>query len=233
MFEFLSVNRAGISAVLIIVLLVALVGSIMFGLRDSYRRRSDEVFGDPLRTTNGWYWAVAGVSSLLLVWFYFSWGSARAYFPKSANEICQVARVDEALSPINAALPAGARFYKSTTLLNRNSSQLDDIEATIGSQGFSAAEQQELRDIINNIRVLMIISSDPAQQSVESVAGFQNIEARLQGIADQLGDKSFPSDAQVAAVTAEADGQARWGLLKTRRTPSRRRLQTSRPEAKR
>ena len=119
MFEFLSANRAAISSVVIVVLALAFAGSIVFGLRDSARRRSDEVFGDPLRTTNGWYWAVAGVSSLLLVWYYFSWGAARAYFPMAANEICQVARVDEALSPINASLPAGSRFYKSTTLLTR------------------------------------------------------------------------------------------------------------------
>ena len=77
MFEYLSLNRAAISAVIIIVLALALVGSIAFGLRDSVRRRSDEVFGDPLRTSNGWYWAVAGVCSLLLVWYYFSWGAAR------------------------------------------------------------------------------------------------------------------------------------------------------------
>ncbi len=69
MFEFLSLNRAVISAFIIIVLALALVGSIVFGLRDSARRRSDEVFGDPLRTSNGWYWAVAGVCSLLLVWY--------------------------------------------------------------------------------------------------------------------------------------------------------------------
>ncbi|MGB0824044.1 MAG: hypothetical protein ACPGSK_07905, partial [Alphaproteobacteria bacterium] len=152
MFEYLSLNRAAISAVIIIVLALALVGSIAFGLRDSARRRSDEVFGDPLRTSNGWYWAVAGVCSLLLVWYYFSWGAARAYFPQSANEICQVARVDEALSPINASLPAGARFYKSTTLLSRNTAQLDDIASAIfacvydtvkggGPKGFCAARR--------------------------------------------------------------------------------------------
>ncbi len=212
MFEFLSENRAAISAVVIIVLLVAFVSSIMFGLRDSARRRSDEVFGDPLRTTNGWYWAVAGVSSLLLVWYYFSWGAARAYFPDSANEICQVARVDEALSPINASLPAGARFYKSTTLLNRNGTQLDSFEASLSEQGFSVAEQQELRDIINDIRVLMTISASPELQSPESIAAFARVEGDLFDLADKLSDPAFPSQAQIDAALAEAAGQAKWGL---------------------
>jgi taurine transport system permease protein len=212
MFEFLSLNRAAISAFIIIVLALALVGSIVFGLRDSARRRSDEVFGDPLRTSNGWYWAVAGVCSLLLVWYYFSWGAARAYFPQSANEICQVARVDEALSPINASLPAGARFYKSTTLLSRNTAQLDSIAAGLDQQGFNAAEEAELRDIISDIRLLMVISADPASQSVESIAGFDDIETLLRGLADKLGDPGFPSAEQVATVTAEAEGQTKWGL---------------------
>ena len=212
MFEYLSLNRAAISAVIIIVLALALVGSIAFGLRDSARRRSDEVFGDPLWTSNGWYWAAAGVCSLLLVWYYFSWGAARAYFPQSANEICQVARVDEALSPINASLPAGARFYKSTTLLSRNTAQLDGIAASLDQQGFNAAEEAELREIIADIRVLMVISADPARQSVESIAGLDDIEARLRGLADKLGDPSFPSAEQVATVTAEAEGQTKWGL---------------------
>ncbi|RZO29545.1 MAG: ABC transporter permease subunit [Rhodospirillaceae bacterium] len=212
MFEILSQNRAAISAVFIIVLALALVASITFGLRDSARRRSDEVFGDPLRTTNGWYWAVAGVCSLLLVWYYFSWGAARAYFPQSANEICQVARVDEALSPINASLPTGARFYKSTTLLSRNSGQLDDIVSSLSQQGFSAAEEAELRSIVADIRLLMVISSDPARQSMASITGFEQIEDRLLGLAEQLGNPVFPTAAQVEAATAEAAGQSKWGL---------------------
>ena len=212
MFEFLSANRAAISSVVIVVLALAFAGSIVFGLRDSARRRSDEVFGDPLRTTNGWYWAVAGVSSLLLVWYYFSWGAARAYFPMAANEICQVARVDEALSPINASLPAGARFYKSTTLLTRNSNQLDSFEAGLSEQGFSAAEQQELRGIINDIRVLMSTSATPEMQSPESIAGFARVEGDLYDLAERLADPSFPTPDQIEAALAEADGQAKWGL---------------------
>ena len=129
-----------------------------------------------------------------------SWGAARAYFPQSANEICQVARVDEALSPINASLPTAARFYKSTTLLSRNTAQLDGIAAGLDEQGFNAAEEAELRDIIADIRLLMVISADPASQSVDSIAGFDDIEARLRRLADKLGDPAFPRAAQGGTV---------------------------------
>ena len=58
----------------------------------------------------------------------------------------------------------------------------------------------------------MVISADPASQSVDSIAGFDDIEARLRGLADKLGDPAFPSAEQVATVTAEAEGQTKWGL---------------------
>ena len=95
--------------------------------------------------------------------------------PVDKSKICQVARVDEALSPINASLPAGARFYKSTTLLTRNGDQLNRFEASLGEQGFSVVEQEEMAAIIADIRVLMTISAAPSMQSQTSIAGFSQI----------------------------------------------------------
>lgn len=120
MFESLSDNRATIAATLIIVLLVTFVTSIYIGRKQSVLTDKDAVFGDPERTKGGWYWAVCGISALMLIWFYYSWGAGRAFVPLAANEMCQVAKLEEALSPIKAALPIGSRYYKSTLLVARN-----------------------------------------------------------------------------------------------------------------
>ena len=127
MFEWLSDNRATFALVTIIGLVAAFVWSIHIGLRQTRLRAKDEVFGDPERTRGGWYWAVCGVSALMLVWFYYSWGVARAVFPQAANELCQVAKIDESIAPISAALPISSRYLKSTTLVVRNSAQLDAL----------------------------------------------------------------------------------------------------------
>ena len=119
MFEWLSDNRATFALVTIIGLVAAFAWSIHFGLRQTRLRAKDEVFGDPERTRGGWYWAVCGVSALMLVWFYYSWGMARAVFPLAANELCQVAKIDESIAPISAALPISSRYLKSTTLVVR------------------------------------------------------------------------------------------------------------------
>ena len=74
------------------VLVVAFIWSIFYGVRQTRLRATEDVFGDPLRTERGWYWAVTGISALLLIWFYFSWGMARAYFPNAGNELVNPAR---------------------------------------------------------------------------------------------------------------------------------------------
>ena len=67
----------------------------------------------------------------MLVWFYFSWGVGRAYFPKAANEMCQIAKVEEAISPITASIPINSRYYKSTALIKRNINQLKQLAEEI------------------------------------------------------------------------------------------------------
>ena len=71
MFEWISDSRASIAFFIIIGLVAAFVWSIRKGLVETRRRAKDEVFGDPERTRGGWYWAVCGVSALMLVWFYY------------------------------------------------------------------------------------------------------------------------------------------------------------------
>jgi len=94
--EWLSDNRAVVAAIIILLLVGSFFASIIYGIKQTRLREKDQVFGDPERTVGGWFWAVCGVSTLLLVWFYFSWGSARAFFPQAANELCQVAKLHEA-----------------------------------------------------------------------------------------------------------------------------------------
>ncbi len=162
MFEWLSQNRADVAAVLIILLLIAFIASIYIGRKQARITEKDEVFGDPERTKGGWYWAVCGICALLLVWFYYSWGVGRAYFPQAANEMCQVAKLEEVLSPVKAALPIGSRYYKSTLLVSRNSGQIDALRADLAGAGFTADEQAELKALVDKVDSLIANSSDPA-----------------------------------------------------------------------
>jgi len=204
--EWLSDNRASIAAVIIILLIVTFAISLYIGIKQSRLTAKDEVFGDPERTRGGWYWAVCGISSLMLIWFYFSWGAGRAYFPLAANEMCQVAKLEEVISPIKAALPLGSRYYKSTLLVARNSSQLALLPEQMPKVAFSSQEQAELGDLIRQIYRMMAISSDPANLSQKSKDQLVELAKKLDTLSSEL--RSEPNG---SPPTAEALAQPKWG----------------------
>ncbi len=210
MVDWLSVHRADIMAVFILILVVAFAASIYRGVKFSIARQNDEVFGDPERTKGGWYWAITGVSTILLLWLYFSWGMARAYFPMAANEMCQIAKIEEVLSPIKAQLPIGSRYYKSTTLVVRNGEQIDTLDNSMPSDVFTTREQAQLSNVIDQTRMLLSVLSDPELQSTETSNQLIAITADVDALSARLAegyDGLTPTD--------EALNQPRWGVTDT------------------
>ncbi|MEL0076569.1 MAG: ABC transporter permease [Alphaproteobacteria bacterium] len=206
MFDWLSDNRALVALILIIGLIVTFVISIHVGLKQTRLRAKDEVFGDPERTKGGWYWAMCGVSALLLVWFYYSWGMARAVFPTAANELCQVAKVEEAMSPITAALPIESRYLKSTTLVVRNKAQVDKLIASFPPSVFSPNEETKLRNALANTAALMSMLSNSDFVDASAIDALGGVETRLRDVAAQL--RGNYDDLR---PEAEAFEQPKWG----------------------
>ena len=186
MFDWISDNRASIALVIIIALAVAFVFSIFVGVKQTRLRAKDEVFGDPERTKGGWYWALCGVSALLLVWFYYSWGAARAVFPTAANELCQVAKVEEAMSPITAALPVGSRYLKSTTLVVRNAAQVDKLAVSMPAEAFTPREQAKLALAVAQIKDLLAVLSNPELSDPAAESALLAVEMDLRDVARRL-----------------------------------------------
>ncbi|MEL6287745.1 MAG: ABC transporter permease [Pseudomonadota bacterium] len=210
MADWLFYNRATIAAVVIAILSVMFVVSIIIGRRQAALTDKDAVFGDPERTRGGWFWAMCGVASLLLVWFYFSWGVARAYFPTAANEKCQVAKLEESLAPIKSALPIGSRYYKSTLLVGRNLTQLDEIDAELSAFAFAftESEQRTLREILADQRKVIANASDPARLAPESRAALAAVAGDIRSLADRLRAGPTPT----MRPSTEALNQPKWGV---------------------
>ena len=75
----------------------AIVGCVLYGRKLIRTEKVDAVFGNPERAKGGIHWVIVGSSFLLLIWLYYSWDIAKSFFPKSANELCQVGKVNESL----------------------------------------------------------------------------------------------------------------------------------------
>jgi len=108
-----------ITGVLTFLIIFAVIGSILYGRRLVKTEKSDAVFGNPERAKGGVHWVIVGSSFLLLSWLYYSWDIAKAFYPKSANELCQVAKVNESLLSLKYLFPIEERSHKSTALIKR------------------------------------------------------------------------------------------------------------------
>lgn len=205
----MSANRGTFAAILILLLLALFVWSIFVGLRQSRIREKDEVFGDPERTKGGWYWMVCGLASLALVWFYFSWGAARAFFPHSANEICQVATLTTAARPIVGALPP--RYYVGTEVLVSTHNEIAEIRGLMGQIDLSEAHTEAINGLITEINGLMAEMSDPMGLAPEISTSISTVASGLSLAADQLRTGSHPGQVDEATLGAN-QSQAPWGI---------------------
>ena len=108
-----------ITGIVTFLIIFAVIGSILYGQRLIKTEKTDAVFGNPERAKGGLHWIIVGSSFLILSWLYYSWDIAKAFYPKSANELCQVAKVNESLLSLKYLFPIEERQHKSTALIKR------------------------------------------------------------------------------------------------------------------
>ena len=180
--------------ILFIVLISLLIGAIIYGRRLVKTEVTDAVFGNPTRALGGWHWIVAGVSSILIIWLYFSWDAGRAFFPKAANELCQVAKLNRTANPIRSAFPLEDRLLRSTALLERDYGQIDVLESRLAAANFNDADRAELSSIITEMRGTLSAQADPKLMDPLTAGKLDEIAIRINGLADNMADDSYPSE---------------------------------------
>ena len=111
----------------------AVVGCILYGRKLIKTEKVDAVFGNPERAKGGIHWVIVGSSFLLLTWLYYSWDIAKAFYPKSANELCQVAKVNDSLLSLKYLFPIEERQFKSTFIIKSENKNIEKLSIEIQS----------------------------------------------------------------------------------------------------
>ncbi|MGB0867583.1 MAG: ABC transporter permease, partial [Granulosicoccaceae bacterium] len=200
-------------ALSVITLIGLLIWSISKGRHIAATERTDAVFGNPSRAEGGWYWVICGVSSVLLIWFVFSWDAARAFVPSAANEICQAAKVTSAGNPIRSRFAIDERLDRSTNLLIRDRRQLDSLAASLVKSDIGAEQKSQAEAIIEEIKTLMLGLANPASVSAQTSADIDSVAVRLDALNAKLADPNYPG-APSAEQQAAADNLPGWGRSK-------------------
>ena len=134
----------------------AIIGCILYGRRLIKTEKVDAVFGNPERALGGTHWVVVGSSFLLLIWLYYSWDIAKGFYPKSANELCQVAKVNDSLLGLKYQFPIEEREFKSTSIIKIENKNLQRTTNEIqNSPDLSNIQKTALVGFINKTNKLI------------------------------------------------------------------------------
>ena len=192
-----------ITGTITFLIIFAVIGSILYGQRQIKTEKSDAVFGNPERAKGGIHWVVVGTCFLLFTWLYYSWDIAKAFYPKSANELCQVAKVNESLLSLKYLFPIEERSHKSTALIKRENINISD----------KIIEIQNSSDLKNQDKVIFVNLLNKTRQTIPLLTNKNYLETETKNTINELTNRinelkeNFPKDSFPPRLSDEEENK--------------------------
>ena len=192
-----------ITGTITFLIIFAVIGSILYGQRQIKTEKSDAVFGNPERAKGGIHWVVVGTCFLLFTWLYYSWDIAKAFYPKSANELCQVAKVNESLLSLKYLFPIEERSHKSTALIKRENINISD----------KIIEIQNSSDLKNQDKVIFVNLLNKTRQTIPLLTNNNYLETETKNTINELTNRinelteKFPKDSFPPRLSDEEENK--------------------------
>ena len=207
-----------ITAFLTFVFFFAIVGCVLYGRRLIKTEKVDAVFGNPERAQGGIHWVIVGSSFLLLVWLYYSWDIAKSFFPKSANELCQVGKVDESLLSLKYLFPIEERQLKSTSVIETETKNLDKIILLIEkSNDVENQNKKKLLDFVVQTKNTIPLLTNENLLENQTKEQINLITKKINNLANNFIKKDYPfeksEDETKRIELAKQEGN--WGASST------------------
>ena len=204
-----------VTGTITILIIVVVIGSILYGQRLINNEKSDAVFGNPERAKGGIHWVVVGTCFLLFTWLYYSWDIAKAFYPKSANELCQVAKVNESLLSLKYLFPIEERSHKSTALIKRENINISDKIIEI-QNSFDLKNQDKVIfvNLLNKTRQTIPLLTNKYYLETETKNTINELTNRINELTDNFSKDSFPprlSDEEENKRIEAVKKQLGWG----------------------
>ncbi len=195
----------------------AVIGCILYGRRLIRTEKVDAVFGNPERALGGTHWVIVGSSFLLLIWLYYSWDIAKGFYPKSANELCQVAKVNDSLLGLKYQFPIEEREFKSTSQIKKENKNLKLIQNEIqNSEELNSQQKTLLISYISKTNQLIPLLTNEdlleigTQQKIDDITGKINLLTEN----FQKSDYPFETEQELNERLKAVDEEGGWGITK-------------------
>ncbi len=172
-----------------------IIGCILYGRKLIRTERIDAVFGNPERAKGGAHWVIVGSSFLLLIWLYYSWDIAKSFFPKSANELCQVAKVNESLLSLKYLFPIEQRQFKSTSIIKSENENLEKVSKEIqNSEILIDKHEDKLLKLISKTKKTIPLLTDESLLENETKSKIDELTNNINSLTKKFKQKNYPKE---------------------------------------
>ncbi len=203
--------------IITILILVSIVGCILYGRRLIKTEKVDAVFGNPERAKGGTHWVIVGSSALLLIWLYYSWDIAKGFYPKSANELCQVAKVNDSLLGLKYQFPIEEREFKSTSIIKIENKNLSKITVEIqNSQDLNTQQKTTLIRFIKETSQLIPLLTNENLMEMNTKTKIKEMTEELRLLSSNFKKKDYPFETETKKNERQKaiSEQGKWGIIK-------------------
>ncbi len=198
---------------------VAIIGCILYGRRLIKTEKVDAVFGNPERAKGGTHWVVVGTSAILLVWLYYSWDIAKGFYPKSANELCQVAKINESLLGLKYQFPIEEREFKSTSIIKIENKNLRRTTNEIqNSPDLSDQQKVILLGYIDQTKKLIPLLTNEDLMEMETKIKIKEMTEQIKLLSSNFQNKDYPfeTESEKNERLKALSEQGSWGIINVR-----------------
>ena len=206
-----------LTQILTFLIFFAVVGCILYGRRLIRTEKVDAVFGNPERALGGTHWVIVGSSFLLLIWLYYSWDIAKGFYPKSANELCQVAKVNDSLLGLKYQFPIEEREFKSTSQIKKENKNLKLIQNEIqNSEELNSQQKTILISYISKTNQLIPLLTNEDLLELETQLKIDDITGKINLLTEnfQKPDYPFETEQELNERLKAVNEEGGWGITK-------------------
>ena len=206
-----------ITGVLTFVFFFAIVGCILYGRKLIRTEKVDAVFGNPERAKGGVHWVIVGSSFLLLIWLYYSWDIAKSFFPKSANELCQVGKVNESLLGLKYLFPIEQRQLKSTAIIQKETENLNEILLEINQSDLKNQDKNTLISFVDKTKKTIPLLTDENLLENETKEKLDIITDKIFTLSENFSRSDYPNESaeEEEKRIQEANQEGTWSASST------------------
>ena len=197
-------------------IIVSIIGCILYGRRLIRTEKVGAVFGNPERAKGGTHWVIVGSSVILMLWLYYSWDIARGFYPKSANELCQVAKINESLLGLKYQFPIEEREFKSTSIIKIENKNLVKIANEIkGSPNLNDQQKTILVSYIDRTSKLIPFLTSEELMEMDTKIKIQEMTEQIKQLSINFQKKDYPNETDAQKIERQKliDEQGEWGII--------------------